>query len=199
MLYLIIAQVAVFAFDYLFAFRGMNLSQWLYFDRSLILQGQVWRVISFVAVPDQSNPFFMLLFMYVYYSLAREIESNWGGFFFNLFYLFGVIGTIIGGFITGYASIVYINLSIFLAYAALFPHAVFLLFFIIPVKAKWLAIIYLIFLGISLILGDFATKIAILFSMGNIILFFWNDYYPKIRDKFRYRKIRETYKREMRR
>jgi hypothetical protein len=199
MLYLIIAQVAVFAFDYLFAFRGINLSQWLFFDRSLILQGQVWRVISFVAVPDQTNPIFMLLFMFVYYSLAKAIEQSWGGFFFNLFYLFGVIGSIIGGFITGYASIVYINLSIFLAYAALFPHAVFLLFFIIPVKAKWLAIIDLVFLGILLLIGDIPTKVSILFSMANIILFFWNDYFPQIRDKFRYRKIRETYKREMRR
>jgi hypothetical protein len=199
MLYIIIGQIAVFAFDYLFASQGMNLSLWLMFDRTLILSGQVWRIISFVFVPLTGSPIFMLIYLYFIYFISRDVERAWGGFFFNMFYLIGVLGTIIGGFIAGSASIVFINLSIFLAFAIMAPNAVFLLFFIIPVKAKYLAIVDLILLGVGFIMGGLSVKIAILVSLLNIAVFFWNDFYPKIRDKFRYRKIRQNFNREMRR
>jgi hypothetical protein len=199
MLYLIILQTAVYVFDYLFTGYGMSIADWLSFDRTLILQGQVWRVLTFVAVPPMVNPVFMLFFMICYYSLGKGVEGAWGGFFFNLFYLIGVVGSIIGGFITGFATITFINLSIFLAYAALFPDATFLIMFIIPIKAKYLAYIDLVGLAIALIITPFSMKLSIIISLLNIVLFFWGDYYPKIRDKFRYRKIRQTYKREMRR
>jgi hypothetical protein len=177
----------------------MSLSLALYFNRDLILQGQVWRVISFIFVPLQTSPLFMLIYLYFIYFIGRDVEREWGGFFFNVFYLFGVLGTIIGGFITGYASIEYINLSIFLVYAAMFPDIRFMLFFIIPVKAKYLAIVDLILLGASLILGDWSDRLAILISLINVAIFFWGDYYPRIRDKFRYRKIRQNFRREMNR
>jgi hypothetical protein len=198
-LFIIIGQIAVFAFDYLFAGRLMSLSLALYFDRALILQGQVWRVISFIFVPLQTSPLFMLIYLYFIYFIGREVEREWGGFFFNLFYLFGVLGTIIGGFITGFATIEYINLSIFLVYAAMFPDVRFMLFFIIPVKAKYLAIVDLILLGFSFILGGWSDKLTILISLINVAIFFWGDYSSKIRDHFRYRKIRQNFRREMNR
>ncbi|MDR0946143.1 MAG: hypothetical protein LBM87_00135 [Ruminococcus sp.] len=197
MLYIVIAQAAVFAFDYLFIDRGMSLQMWLYFDRGLILSGQVWRIITFIIVPFESNPIFMFIMMILYVNIGRTLENAWGGFYFNAFYFIGVIGSIIGGFITGFATIDYINTSIFLAFALLYPHMQFLLFFIIPVKAKWLAIIYLAFIGIEFVLSPLPGKVAILISFVNIVIFFWDDYFPKIRDKFRYRKIRRSYRREM--
>jgi hypothetical protein len=199
MLYIVIGQIAVFAFDYLFASQLMSLSGWLVFDRALILQGQVWRVFSFVFVPLQSSPIFMLIYLYFIYSISRSVEREWGGFFFNIFYFLGVLGTIIGGFIAGGTSIEFINLSVFLAFALMAPNATFLLFFIIPIKAKYLAIVEVIILGLAFITGSLSIKIAILVSLINIAIFFWNDFYPKVRDKFRYRKIRHTFNREMRR
>jgi hypothetical protein len=197
MLYIIIGQIAVFAFDYLFGAQGMYVSDLLYFSRALILEGQVWRIISFVFVPLQTGPIFMLIYLFFIYSVSRNVESVWGGFFFNMFYLFGVLGTIAGGFIAGTASIEFINLSIFLAFAIMAPNTTFLLFYIIPIKAKYLAIVELFFVVFGFITGNLAIKIAILVSLINIAIFFWGDFAPKIRDKFRYRKIRQNFRREM--
>jgi hypothetical protein len=197
MLYIVIGQIAVFAFDYLFASQGMFLSGLLYFNRALILQGQVWRVISFIFVPLNASPIFFLIYLFFIYSISRSVEAQWGGFFFNMFYLFGVLGTIVGGFIAGGASIEFINLSIFLAFALMAPNATFLLFFIIPIKAKYLAIVEVIFVVFGFITGNLAIKIAIVVSLINIAIFFWGDFTPKIRDKFRYRKIRQSFRREM--
>jgi hypothetical protein len=196
-LFIIIGQIAVYAVDYIFAARGMSLSLALYFDRALILQGQVWRVITFIFVPLETSPLFMLIYLYFIYFIGREVEREWGGFFFNLFYLFGVVGTIIGGFIMGYATIEYINLSIFLVYASMFPEVRFLIFFIIPVKAKYLAIVDLIVLAFSFIMGFWSERIAIIISLINVVIFFWGDYTSKISEHFRYRKIRENFRREM--
>jgi hypothetical protein len=197
MLYIVIGQIAVFAFDYLFGSQGMYLSNLLYFNRALILQGEVWRVISFVFVPLDTTPIFFLIYLFFIYSISRSVESEWGGFFFNMFYLFGVLGTIAGGFIIGGASIEFINLSIFLAFALMAPNATFLVFFIIPIKAKYLAIFQIIFVVFGLITGTWAIRVAIIVSLINIAIFFWGDFTPKIRDKFRYRKIRQNFRREM--
>jgi hypothetical protein len=196
MLYIVIGQIAVFAFDLLFASQGMSLTGLLGFSRTAILQGQVWRVISFIFVPLDTSPIFFLIYIFFIYSISRSVEAEWGGFFFNVYYLFGVLGTIAGGFIAGGASIEFINLSIFLAFALMAPNATFLLI-IIPIKAKYLAIVQLIFVVFGLITGTWAIRVAIIVSMINIAIFFWGDFTPKIRDKFRYRKIRQNFRREM--
>jgi hypothetical protein len=193
-LYIIIGQVAVFAASYLFPSTQGNIADFLTFDRSLIFAGQVWRVISFILIPPISNPIFMLFFMLLYYQIGRSLEQTWGGFYFNVYYFLGVILAIAGGFISGYADITYLNMSLFLAFAILFPDFTLMLFFFIPVKIKYLAIVDLIVLGILFILSDIPTKLSIALSFVNIAIFFWNDFYPKIRDKWKYRKIRSNWK-----
>jgi hypothetical protein len=196
MLYIIIAQAAVFIFDYLFDGRpGMSsLSSLLYFNRYDIFAGQIWRVITFVFVPSQSNPIFMFFFMALYYMIGRSLEREWGGFYFNAFYFLGVIFSIIGGFIIGYTTIEYINLSLFLAFAILYPNFQLMVFLVIPVKIKYLAILDLVFLGISFLFGGFGEKIAILISLFNIAIFFFDDYFPKIQNKWRFRHTRSKWR-----
>jgi hypothetical protein len=87
-------------------------------------------------------------------------------------------------------------MSLFLAFAILYPNEIFLLI-IIPVKAKWLALVYVVFIARDFIVTDFSGKIGIIISFVNIVIFFWDDYFPKIRDKWRYRKIRRSFRREM--
>jgi hypothetical protein len=185
----------VYIFDYLLSGRGINLSMWLYFDRGLIFSGQVWRIVTFIFVPPNTNPIFMFFFMSLYYMIGRSLEAKWGGFYFNAFYFLGVIFSIIGGFIVGAATIDYVNLSMFLAFAILFPDTPLLLFFILPVKVKYFAIFYLIILGISFVMGDWAVRVAILVSLANVAIFFWDDYFPKIQNKWRTRHIRSNWKR----
>jgi hypothetical protein len=195
MLYIIIAQAGVYIFDYLFAPRGIVISDWLYFNLYDIFAGQVWRVITFVFVPPNMNPLFMLFFMSLYYMIGQSLESEWGGFYFNAFYFLGVILSIIGGFIIGYATIEYINLSLFLAFAILYPNTPLRLFMILPIKIKYLAIFDLVMLAISFIFGNWGVRLAIIISLLNVAIFFWDDYFPKLQNKWRFRHIRSKWKR----
>ena len=152
-----------------------NLSSILYFDRDLILHGQVWRLLTFVFLPPDSSIFFIIFALYFYWMIGAALESQWGSFRFNVFYLTGVLFNIIAGCITGYALNTYLNLTLFLAFAMLYPNFQVLLFFIIPVKIKWLAWLDAILLGVSLIFNNFSGRLAILLSVANFLLFFSGD------------------------
>lgn len=116
MLYIVIGQVAVFILDLFF--RGMLSSYWLPFSRDLILHGQVWRLVTFIFLPsDSGNPFFLLLGCYFYYWIGTMLEREWGTARFTLFYLSGVVLSVLSGMILGITDIYYINLSIFLVIA----------------------------------------------------------------------------------
>lgn len=114
----------------------------LCFSRSKILQGQVWRLFSFVLTYSGQNPILTAVILLCYYSLGRSIENHWGTLRFNLFYLSGILLMDIYCMIFPCeADVLYLNMSLFLAYATLYPDAHFLLFFIIPVKAWIFAIL----------------------------------------------------------
>lgn len=195
MLYIVIGNVIVFIFTFLFP--ELSISSYLYFDRVMIMQGQVWRILSFVFIPFDFNPIFMLISAYFYWMIGSNLERAWGGFNFNVFYFTGIIGTIIAGFITGYATNYYLNLSLFLAFAIIFPNVEFLLFFFIPIKAKYLAYVDAALLVWSFFTTDFSGKMAILVAFLNIAIFFGGDTFNKIRDKFRYRKVRKNFRIQM--
>lgn len=196
MLYLIIGNLVVFVFQYLFP--EFNFESYLNFDRTAIFQGQVWRILSFVLVPYSTNPIFMLISCYFYWLIGSQLEQVWGGFRFNVFYLTGVIGTIIGGLISGYATAYYLNLSLFLAFAILFPNERFLLFYCIPVKAKWLAWFDAAFLSYNMIIffayGFWAAGLCILISFLNIALFFGGNLISKIKINYRSRDVRKAWR-----
>jgi hypothetical protein len=195
MLYIVIGNIVVFIFAYLFP--DLPITSLLYFDRNAILHGQIWRLVSFIFYPYDFNPIFMLISCYFYWMIGSQLEQAWGGFNFNVFYLTGIIGTIIGGFITGYATSYYLNLSLFLAFAAIFPNMQFLLFFIIPIKVKYLAYVDIAFLLWEFITVGRSGKVAIIVAFLNIALFFGGDLFGKIRDRFRYRKTRQNFNRNI--
>ena len=123
----------------------------------IIHEFQLWRLISWVLIPEMQNPFFALIMLFFYWQLGNMLEATWGTFRFNLYIFGGIFLTVIGAFlsyfiyagITGHPSMIagnisttYINMSIFLAYAVSYPDMTVLLYFIIPVKMKWMAILY---------------------------------------------------------
>ena len=151
------------------------LPYWLYFDRSLILRGQVWRLFSYVFLDFSDNILWVALFLLCYYSLGRAIENIWGTLRFNLFYLTGILLMDVYCLIFGgMASPYYLNLSLFLAYATLYPDAQFNLFFIIPVKARYLALFDLFFIFIG-VFDYFPQNLFPVIALGNYFLAFGRD------------------------
>ena len=152
----------------------------LCFDRNLILQGQVWRLFSYVFTYDGGNVIWTAVGLLCYFSLGRAMENVWGTCRFNLFYLTGVVMMdIFCMLFGGYANISYLNMSLFLGYATLYPNAQFLLFFIIPVKAWIFALIDLAITLYNVILltamGAIPYNLFPLVAIANYFLFFGKD------------------------
>ena len=149
MRYIVIGNVVVFFLIMLT--RGTNASalNFLYFDPQMVLRGEVWRIVTYIFVPSTTSVFWLVVELYFYYWIGSTLEREWGTARFNLYYWSGVLLTVIGALlasaITGgnfaVAGTSYVNLSMFLAFALLFPNTQVLLMFIIPVKMKWLAYI----------------------------------------------------------
>jgi len=141
------------------------------FDRSLILHGQIWRLFSYVFLP-QTSGLWLFLLLFAYYGIGRMVERVWGTLKFNLFYLCGIlIMDIAAMFLNAVPGGSYLNMSLFLALATLYPDNRVLLMYIIPIKMKYLAWVYLLLLAADLVRLDFFP----LFALLNYFLFFGAD------------------------
>lgn len=153
--------------------------QYLSLDASQILHGQIWRILTFLIYPPASDILYFVIAMWLYYSLGTTLERVWGSFRFNLYFFTGVIGHVLAAIIiyivSGQVFLLgtsYLNWSLFFAFAVTFPDMQFLLFFIIPVKAKWLGILNGIYFIYELVVGNWATRVAIILSIINFLIFF---------------------------
>ena len=175
MMIICIANIAVWLFSAMDT-TGL-LVNLLTFSPYHILRGQIWRLVTFVFVPMYSSPFSLLISLYFYYFIGSTLERQWGTGRFTIYYLCGMLLQVVYGFIIYFVRGIsysmtanYINLSMFFAFATLYPDNVVLLFFIIPIKMKWLAVldalyfVYAIFsnLGAGMGLMSFLPLVAIL-------------------------------------
>ena len=129
--------------------------------------------------------------LFFYYSIGTSLERAWGDFKYNVYIFSGILMTILGSFllygieyaVKGYPALMgtafstyYISLSIFLGFAISFPDMQVLLYFIIPIKIKWLAYLDVALLAYSMITsilsGNWAGCVVILCSLANVLVFF---------------------------
>lgn len=170
---------------------------------AILFKGQVWRLITWLIIPPENFSFFTLIMLYFYYSIGTTLERTWGTYRYNLYLFLGIIFTAVGAFaMMGFVylfqrdilfalgaenyfavlstmfSTYYVNMSIFLAFAATFPDMQVLLFFFIPIKVKILGIIYGVLLVYEFIAGvgnkylNAANRFVIGASLLNFIVFF---------------------------
>ncbi len=171
----------------------------LRFDRDAILSGEVWRLFTYVftCFTSATNPLLAFISMFCYYSLGRAMENMWGTLRFNLFYLTGVLlmdvfAMSLGGILIPAGNVLYdmsplysgmgsfLNLSLFLSYATMFPDAHFLLLFIIPVKAWIFALFDLVITlyeiwSLTYPINFFPHSLFPLVAIANYLLFFGKD------------------------
>ncbi len=193
MTYVVIAMGVVFIMDYL-PIPGLSVKSWLYFNRDLIFQGQIWRLITFAFLPPDSSLYFILFSLYFYWLIGSALQNQWGTFKFNVFYLTGMVGTILSGLITGGATNYYLNMSLFFAFAILFPNFEIMLFFILPIKIKYLAYLDGALFLYSLIVSPISQKLALIVALLNIALFFWRDFYSLINNWNRRRQFKKNWR-----
>ncbi|MDY6308455.1 MAG: hypothetical protein SPL71_10495 [Oribacterium sp.] len=166
------------------AINPMFYFYYLDLDPEAILHGHIWRIFTFIFYPPSRSLIWMIIAVFVYYSLGQTLERQWGTFAYNFFYFMGVLMLILAAIVvylvTGYSLQLYptfMSFSIFLAYALTFPEATFLFYFIIPIKAKYLAIfelvLYLVYFVQAIAMGDISNATAIILAILNVALFFY--------------------------
>jgi hypothetical protein len=150
----------------------------------LVWQGEVWRLVTFLFVPPATAfPIFLFFFWYLFYLMGTVLEQQWGVFRYNVFLLIGYVATTAVSFLTPEApsSNVFLQGSVFLAFAALFPDFVLNLFFILPVKVKWLALVAWIGYLFRFVFGDWQDRLLVLASVANVFLFFGRELWSRVR------------------
>ncbi len=173
MLHISLLTLVVYVVHYVFR---TPLIGYLVLDRSAVLSGQIWRLISFVLVPADSRLLYFIISIYFYYYLGNTLEHTWGSQLFTIYYIICMLGSILASMLSGAVFTgVYINLSIFLAFAYLYPNQEILLFFILPVKVKYLAYLDLALMAVSFVMGGLATKLMIISSFSGLLVFFGKD------------------------
>lgn len=142
-----------------------------------VMEGEVWRLATFVAIPPFTNIVFALFAWYLFYLMGTTLEVNWGTFRYNLFLLVGWLATVAASFLTPErpASAAFWQGSVFLAFAYLYPDFVMQIFFILPVRIKWLALVAWLGYGYAALVGDWNTRAAVAASVCNFVLFFGRD------------------------
>ena len=198
MQYVVIGQGIVFALMMIWPTVGYTLLRLITLNRDQIFHLQVWRLVTFVFVPPSSSPLFILFALYFYYFIGQGLERLWGSARFCLFYYIGMLGAILACLITGYADNSFLNLSLFFAfffaYAAMWPDEQVLLFMIIPVKMKYLAILDAVLFLWQFITGSFSVKITILLSLANVFLFVGGDLKRSIQREIEHYKMRKNWR-----
>ena len=166
---------------------GYMISPMFSFYRSAILRGQIWRLVTFLGIPTAGSPVWLVISLMFYYSIGRSLESGIGSRQMTRYMLVGTALTAAGGLISGTAVNDYLFLSMFLAFAALSPNSEFLMFFFIPVKAKWLAALDAVFMIVTVIFGSFSSRLGVAAALGTFLIFFGNDFLRPILNKIKHR------------
>lgn len=195
---------------------------WLRLDPYRVLHGEIWRIVTWLLIPPDSLSIFTVIMLLFYYSIGTNLERTWGSFRYNVYILSGILFTAAGAFVIyalgaltgwfgagqygtqmfGYIlslgfSTYYINMSIFLAFAVCYPNMQVLLYFIIPLKIKWLGVLYGVMIAFSFFQTNIAGKCVILASLLNFIVFFFSTRnYKTVSPKELHRK--KVYKEQVR-
>ncbi len=192
-----------YAVGYIIEAVNIGFLQYLTLNPYAILHGEVWRLVTWILIPPSSlggsmGIFFVCIMLLFYYNIGTTLERTWGTYRYNVYLFSGMLFTVVGSFVwmliqyasagwdmdPAYASVIfnmsslffstyYINMSIFLALAATFPEVQVLLMFLIPVKVKWMGVLYGVMLLYDFIWEATAVgRVAIVSSLLNFVIFF---------------------------
>ncbi len=229
MLYVSIGNVIVFLLT-LLKTENPFFYELLCFNGGKILSGQVWRLFSFPLcyLTELSSPFLGLISLFFYYWCGTILDQYWGSLRTNAYYLCGVVLTDLaallvilaarlelgefGAILSGQAfvSASYLNMSLLLAVATLLPDQLVRIWFVIPVKMKWLAwldvgltlygmvntVLKLLRIGLPFV-SPYLFLLIPLVALANYLLFFGKQAANVLPDFIRYHPTHKSWKRQV--
>jgi hypothetical protein len=156
----------------------------LVLDRDAILQGQIWRLVSWIFIPETLSPIWVIFYLMIVWWTGDLLESNWGVFRLNAYYFLGMFFCVASALIFGASGgNMFLNLSLFLAVATLAPNLEILFLLIIPLKLKWVALLSLLWPAYILVTGPLPVKMIVVMCLGNYLIFFGPSFIRQLREK----------------
>lgn len=205
MLYIVLGNVLVYVLSMMDT-TGLAYQK-LCFSGQGILRGEVWRIVTYLFVSGGGSPILFLIEMYFYYWIGSSLENEWGAGKFTIYYLIGALLQAIFGVVLTLIlkqdiiiTPTYLNLSMFFAFATLFPDVTVLLFFILPIKVKWLAYVDAALFVLGIVMTAFPLNLLPVVAVLNYLLFCGGWLFDRLRPS-RVRQERKTvqFQREARR
>lgn len=198
--------VALTALVYLLTFLNPNFLSLLALSPARIREGEVWRLVTYIFIPRSvgapgslMQPLWLLVALWFLLFIGDRLEQAWGAFRLTLYFLVGMIGTTVAAFLFGaqFANTMLAS-SLFFAFATFYPEEVIYLFFVLPVKVKWLA-----WISAGLLLFGFATspnsyRMALVVTFANYFLFFGPDLVRAARNRQQVTSRRRRFEEERR-
>jgi len=184
---------------YLLVYLNRGFESFLTLDPVRILHGEVWRLVTYIFVPQSFSPLWLLLALWFLWFIGEGLERAWGAFRLTLYFLVGMIGTTIAAFFFGsnFSNSMLIS-SLFFAFARFYPDMVIYLFFILPVKIKWLAWVYAALLLVGFVSGPNSLRMGIVAAMSNYLIFFGPEIIHEVRHRHEVSSRRRRFESETR-
>ena len=186
--YLVFAMGLMYVADLL---TGGGIWGLFIFDRGAVLAGQVWRLLTFTVMPINTNPFWVVITLILYYQIGHELESAWGAHNVTRYLLLSWVLTVITGFIFDHVDNYNIYLGLFLAYGKVLPRMQMRVFFAVPVEARVLAIADAVIMLLSLIVY---REVSVIAAFLTFAIFFGSEYITIFRNRRRHREFREEFR-----
>jgi hypothetical protein len=184
-------------------------------DPAKVAQGQVWRLVTFLFAPPNQRPIFVVFYFMLFHLFGTTLEREWGTFKYNMFLLIGWIANVVAAFVgwvligqqlgiagnedamkllSAPASNMFLYSSLFLAFARLYPDFTLNLFFILPIRIRWLALLQWATYGYLMVRGNWMVRMLIIATVLNYLLFFGREHWRELRQGQRRRSFQSSAK-----
>ncbi|HXA08508.1 MAG TPA: hypothetical protein VNW28_00915 [Chthoniobacterales bacterium] len=188
---LIRVVVALTALVYLLTFLNPNFLSVLTLDPARIMQGEVWRLVTYIFIPRSIGqpgallqPLWLIVALWFLLFIGDRLEHAWGAFRLNLYFLVGMIGTTIAAFLFGAQfSNAMLASSLFFAFAHFYPDEVIYVLFVLPMKVKWLAWVSAALLLFGFVSSPNSYRMALIAAFANYLIFFGPDVVRTVRNR----------------
>jgi membrane associated rhomboid family serine protease len=177
-----IVTLNVLVFILVYLNRGFD--SYLALDMARVRAGEVWRLVTYIFVPQMSHPLLVLVALWFLWFIGDGLERAWGAFRLTLYFLVGMIGTTVAAvFSNSQFSNQMLFTTLFFAFAHFYPDEIIYVFFILPLKIKWIAWVYAAFLAFAFVTQSNSYRLALIAALSNYVIFFGPGWIQHLRQR----------------
>jgi membrane associated rhomboid family serine protease len=181
---LIRAVVTLNVLVFILVYLNKGFDSYLALDIGRIRAGEVWRLVTYIFVPQMSHPLLVLIALWFLWFIGDGLERAWGPFRLTLYFLVGMIGTTLAALLSSSQfSNQMLFTTLFFAFAHFYPEEVIYVFFILPLKIKWIAWVYAGFLVLAFVTQSNAYRMALIAALSNYLIFFGPEVIQQVRHR----------------